>query len=275
MSETALKRRPFLRWAGSKRQLVPVLSKYWTGEHRRYIEPFAGLACLFFNIQPKDSILGDINAELIATYEQVKYDMQSLLYSLSKLKKSREEYYRLRAIKPNTLSPSNRAARFIYLNRFCFNGLYRTNRNGKFNVPYGGERAGGLPTSETFHACNEILQNTSLIPDDFGIVLEEARAGDFVYIDPPFSVKERRVFNEYDASTFTQNDLRRLKMWLDKLNNRSVEFLVSYADCEEAALLKEGYHAEMVTVKRNIAGFASRRCMSNEVLISNKMCLMN
>src|SRR5882762_9978952 len=118
---------PFLRWAGSKRSLLPILQTFWTKKHKRYIEPFAGSACLFFAIKPPKAILGDLNTELIATYIEVKYRIAAVLTELKSLAPAnRDEYKRLRAVDISTMTPAARAARFIYLNRFCFNGIYRT-----------------------------------------------------------------------------------------------------------------------------------------------------
>src|ERR1700749_3261440 len=127
---------PFLRWAGSKRRLLPILQTFWTKKHKRYIEPFAGSACLFFAIGPPRAVLGDLNPELVATYIEVKYRIAAVLKELKTLKPtSKQEYIHLRSIELCTLSRAARAARFIYLNRFCFNGIYRTNLAGQFNVP--------------------------------------------------------------------------------------------------------------------------------------------
>ena len=260
---------PFLRWAGSKRQLLPVLSRYWHHECTRYIEPFAGSACLFFRLRPEQAILGDINAGLIATYREVRDQVDDVILSLATLKKGRDEYLALRETDPTSLTPADRAARFIYLNRFCFNGLYRTNLAGRFNVPYGGDKAGNLPSGDALRKASQLLRNAQLMAGDFGNVLELARPGDFVYMDPPFAVKSRRIFNEYDPSLFGLEDICRLRGWMEALSERNVPFLVSYADSEEADSLQEGFYTEMVTVRRNIAGFASSRVKSNEVLISN------
>src|SRR5437660_9403100 len=118
---------PFLRWAGSKRRLLPILQTFWTKQHKRYVEPFAGSACLFFAIRPPKAILGDLNPELIATYVEVKYRIDAVLNALMRLKPfDKDQYLKLRKAEPTTLSPPERAARFIYLNRHCFNGIYRT-----------------------------------------------------------------------------------------------------------------------------------------------------
>ena len=184
-------------------------------------------------------------------------------------RKTRDDYLALREADPSLMSPVERAARFIYLNRFCFNGLYRTNRAGQFNVPYGGDKAGKLPSREALRACSALLAGTELVSGDFADVLERVQPGDFVYMDPPFSVASRRVFNEYDRSVFGLADLERLRGWLDLFDSLSIRFLVSYAECEEAELLCRGYHSTRVSVRRHIAGFAGSRGRCNEVLISN------
>lgn len=265
--------KPFLRWAGSKRQLLPVLSRYWSDDFERYLEPFLGSGSLFFHLCPTHAILGDINSDLIATYEQVRDSLEKAVLELSKMRKGKDEYYRIRSIDPSSLTAPQRAAHFIYLNRFAFNGLYRTNRKGEFNVPYGGEKSGSIPGRELLTACSSALQGGSLVSGDFQLVLSEARAGDFVYLDPPYSVKARRVFKEYDPSSFGPDDLERLRYWLDELTKRGVEFLLSYAKCAEAELLMDGYTATEVTVRRNIAGFSGKRRRAGEWLISNKEVL--
>src|ERR1022692_2833543 len=261
---------PFLRWAGSKRRLLPVLKTFWTKRHKRYLEPFAGSACLFFAIKPPKAILGDLNPELIATFIEVKYRIAEVLKELKRLRPAdREEYKRLRAVDISTLTASARAARFIYLNRFCFNGIYRTNLRGEFNVPYSGDRCGNLPQAELFLRCSRRLKTARFLNGDFEKVLEHAERGDFVYMDPPFAVRARRIFREYDPSTFTHEDIKRLRDWMDRLAAARIGFVVSYAESDEADILRKGFGYETVSVRRNIAGFAAHRSLSNELLISN------
>ncbi len=266
---SASRAQPFLRWAGSKRQLLPILERYWCDGYDRYLEPFAGSACLYFRLRPRKALLGDANAELIQTYRAIKKEAAVVAEHLLRLKKGREEYLRLRSLDPERLTPSERAARFIYLNRFCFNGLYRTNAAGQFNVPYGGDKAGNLPSPGTLSECSRLLRTARLVQGDFEGVLKLAEPGDFVYMDPPFSVANRRVFAEYNPTVFGPSDLARLRFWMESLAERNIAFLVSYADCAEAEALRKDFEAEKVTVKRNIAGFAARRGESGEVLIYN------
>src|SRR5258708_201479 len=136
------------RWAGSKRQLLPLLEGYWSRDFGRYVEPFAGSACFFFRLMPERALLADINKELICAYRQIKADALKVHNSLKKLSTGSDTYYQQRSLDPVYLSPNARAARFIYLNRYCFNGLYRTNQRGEFNVPYGGQATGSTPTKK-------------------------------------------------------------------------------------------------------------------------------
>ena len=123
---------------------MPILRTYWKPDHTRYVEPFAGSACLFFSLDPNRAILGDLNADLISTYIEIKYRVDGVLKALSKFRRSKRQYMELRAVDTAKLSRSFRAARFMFLNRFCFNGLYRTNRLGRFNVPYGAQKSGNF-----------------------------------------------------------------------------------------------------------------------------------
>jgi DNA adenine methylase len=261
---------PFLRWAGSKRRLLPKLKTFWTGRHTRYVEPFAGSACLFFALSPKKALLGDLNSELIATYIEVKYRLKAVLKELAALPPwDKEEYLRLRSLAPSQLGAHARAARFIYLNRFCFNGIYRTNLEGQFNVPYSGDRCGAVPVDEVFQTCSKHLRGARFVRGDFERVLKHVQTGDLVYLDPPYAVRARRVFREYDPSTFTHDDIARLRSWMVRLNTAGIDFVVSYAESDEADVLKSGFSYETVAVRRNVAGFAAHRVMTNEVLISN------
>ena len=180
--------KPILRWAGSKRQLVPHIAAYWPGGSVRYIEPFVGSAGLFFAVQPSYAILGDINAALIETYRMVRDVPEPLHLALKKWINDEAEYYRIRAMEPVDMDPVGRAARFLYLNRFCFNGLYRTNGAGYFNVPYGGNRSGQLPTLRHLRAAGKLLERAKLVSGDFRETLSTVGPNDFVYLDPPFFV---------------------------------------------------------------------------------------
>lgn len=259
----------FLRWAGSKRKLLPALRNAMPKEFDRYVEPFSGSACLFFELEPSRALLGDINADLINTYRALKSDVAAVIRHLASYKKGERAYYRARSLNPQRLSPAGRAARFIYLNRFCFNGLYRTNGSGWFNVPYGGEKAGALPTAKTLRACAKSLRRATVSARSFEETLGEVRAGDFVYLDPPYSIRSRRVFNEYSHFSFGSEELRLLRAHLVRLDRTGIPFLVSYGVSREAGDLATGFRRREIVVQRQIAGFATRRRKSRELLITN------
>jgi len=261
---------PFLRWAGSKRRLLPTLRKYWKSSHQRYLEPFAGSACLFFDLNPPKAILGDLNSDLIEMYIEVKYRLDAVMKELRKFTPTDQEaYLSLRAADPEKLTSAQSAARFIYLNRFCFNGIYRTNSKGQFNVPYGGARSGQVPDLAIFQNCARRLRKASFVKGDFEKVLSKAKRGDLVYMDPPFAVKARRVFKEYNPAAFGDSDIKRLRSRMLNLNRGKINFVVSYAESDEADLLRKGFDYETVQVRRNIAGFAASRALTNEIIISN------
>lgn len=266
---------PFLRWAGSKRQILSTLEGYFPTDAKRYVEPFAGSACLFFRLEPKKALLSDINEDLVNVFNQIKMDPLGVWDALAEIKIDEREYYRLRSLVPELLSGPSRAARFIYLNRFCFNGLYRTNLKGQFNVPYGGNRSGSLPTKEDFLRYQSRLKNVTVICSDFGATLSKVSSGDFVYMDPPYITGNDRVFREYDRRNFGLKDLHRLRRWMDKLTEKSVRFVVSYSHGPESLALAKGYDLDFINVRRNIAGFASDRRSSREVLITNMTRIRN
>lgn len=260
---------PFLRWAGSKRKLVPILREFWSSDFSRYIEPFAGSACLFFDIGPEKAILNDINRDLINTYKEIKVNPELVLSEMKKLRSGQKNYYRVRGVNTNQLPNYKKAARFIYLNRYCFNGLFRTNRKGNFNVPYGGAK-NRVPPDTIFTSCSKELQVATLFAKDFRKILSLAKLGDFVYMDPPFSVKNQRVFVEYNPMIFGLSDIYGLRDCLNKLHNKGVSFLVSYASSQEAKILRAGFKWDIVKVRRNIASFSKNRRQANELLIYNK-----
>lgn len=261
--------RPFLRWAGSKHKLLPKLIPFWRPAYGRYVEPFMGSACLFFKIQPMRGLLSDINSELVGTFIAVRDQPKIVYREITRLSLGRESYYKVRALNTANLSAARRAARFIYLNRFCFNGLYRTNLSGQFNVPYGGSKTGNLPSQDDLLGVSQLLKRATVLKSDFEeVLLKRVRKGDFVYLDPPFAVNNRRVFRQYGQHTFGLEDIQRLSRSLDIIHKRGAHFILSYAYCKEAAVFRR-WNVSRVYVQRNISGFARHRKKSAEVLVTN------
>ena len=259
----------FLRWAGSKRKLLPVLLDLAPDTFDRYVEPFAGSACLFFALRPRQALLADINAELVDTYRALKANADSVIEHLALFKCDEHEYYHARSEDTSTMTRARRAARFIYLNRFFFNGLYRTNKRRQFNVPYGGYKSGELPSETLLRSCAAALRHAVVSSRSFQKTLGEVRTGDFVYLDPPYSIASRRVFNEYSHFSFGEMELRSLRTHLMRLDKLKVPFLVSYGVSREAQELSRGFRARQIVVQRQIAGFAAKRRKSRELLITN------
>ncbi len=259
----------FLRWAGSKRRILPTLLDAVPRKFNRYVEPFAGSACLFFAISPCRAVLADINEDLINAFKMLQCRVEDVVTELSRFRCNKEEYYEVRSESSATLSGAEKAARFIYLNRFCFNGLYRTNKHGLFNVPYGGLKAGSLPSADLLRSCAAALRRADVISTSFEHTLEAARCGDFVYLDPPYSISSRRVFNEYSHFSFGKNELTRLREHLVRMDKLNIFFLISYGLSREALELARGFFSRQLVVQRQIAGFANDRRRSRELLITN------
>ncbi len=261
----------FIKWAGSKKQLLPVISELMPCNYNRYVEPFSGSARLFFQITPTHAILGDINKELISTFKAIKVNVESVIYYLYRFKKTKDEYYRIRNISFNKLSKEKAAARFIYLNRFCFNGLYRINQKGYFNVPFGGyeNKNNHLPSKNLLRQCSVALSKTILISGPFEKTISKVLPHDFIYLDPPYCVESRRIFNEYSNFNFGQKEIESLRWYLEYLNTKNVFFMVSYAYSKEGLYLSKGFNKKTVLVRRHIAGFASNRRKSKELIITN------
>jgi DNA adenine methylase len=258
------------RWAGSKRKLLPKLRAYWDGGNRRYLEPFAGSASLFFSIQPKKAILSDLNCHLIETFEVIRNETEKVFATASSYGTGAETYYRLRRIQPRSLDAIGRAARFIYLNRYCFNGIYRTDLLGRFNVPFGSEGTGSLPSLETFQRIASLLERAALVVGDFeSVVSEHVRNGDFVYLDPPYAVSNRRIFRQYGPDTFGLADLDRLANVLKRIDDAKARFVLSYAYCSEAKEAFRGWHKVRTFTQRNVSGFAEHRRRAAELIVSN------
>lgn len=261
--------RPILRWAGSKRQIRSTLASYWSPKFARYVEPFCGSASLFAHIRPHKALLSDSNHELICSLSMMQQRPIDVFNALCHWAPTPETYYAVRLLKPTELGEVHRAARFIFLNRLCFNGLYRTNLKGEFNVPWGGERSGRLPTQGEIEEFGSLLTSAEIHCIDFMQIMSLVAPGDFVYLDPPYRVSAQRVFREYMPSGFGPNDIARLRSFIDELSKRDISFVLSYAESEEASSLAEGYYTQVVSVRRQIAGKNSSRAPARELIISN------
>lgn len=263
--------KPFLRWAGSKRRLLPRLASYWDNGFSRYIEPFMGSAALFFEINPSSAILSDMNSELVETFIAVRNHPRALYNRLLRFPMGKDAYYRIRQKDSSKLTRLDRVARFIYLNRFCFNGLYRTNKKGQFNVPYAASKTGRLPSLKELYAAAKALSVAQIKTADFEETLQNIQPGDFVYMDPPYAVQNQRIFRQYGPNCFGTEDLNRLASTLPFIDHCGATFLVSYAMCREALDAFKGWNIRRAQTQRSIAGFSRHRRKALELLVSNRI----
>ena len=262
-----MKSKQIIRWAGSKRKLIPQLMHRVPKDFNTYIEPFCGSACLFFELAPRNAILGDINSELVNALRQLKQN-NHLYDALIDNPNTPEEYYRIRDIAPNTLNVKDRAIRFLYLNRYCFNGVYRTNKQGKFNVPRG-TRTGAFPSKSSFDLARSKLKKAKLVNSSYEQTLTLASKGDFAYIDPPYA-KSGKFTGEYGPISFDSERMPEFLSILADLDRRGVRFLVSYRACEDAIKqLEAKYYVSVITVKRHVSGFKSSWNDASEILVQN------
>lgn len=269
--------RPLLRWAGGKTQLLLELMPRVPSEYRRYFEPFFGGGALYFALCQKrqfESVLGDVNEELIGMYRHVRDYPMAIINLLRQYQDSKEEYYRIRSLKPRF--GIERSARFIYLNKICWNGLYRVNQKGEFNVPYGRSQNGKrreLADASNIMAVSEILRGAILTDKDYWVALEDAGEEDFVYIDPPYYPlpRETRKFEGYTPDLFMEEDHKLLRDRFVDLSQRGVHVMLSNADTPGVWKLYKDVARHIIRVKasRMINSRASERLGATEVIILN------
>ena len=265
------KSRSFLRWAGSKKKLLPLLLQQMNFEYNKYIEPFVGSAQLFFASRPESAVLGDSNESLICCFKCVKDNPRKVYHHLKLFPLGKDFYYELRASNDEKWSAEEKAAKFLYLNTFCFNGLYRTNKAGIFNVPYSDSSSKIIDYEELLNV-SLALQSCDFVCADFEkVVLEHCEPGDFIYLDPPYAVKNKDIFKQYGPHTFGLSDIERLKGLLNFIDSQGATFLLSYAYCDESIDLATAWNFKIIKTVRNISGFAKHRKQELEILVSNKL----
>ena len=221
--------KPFLRWAGGKSWLIKHLSDIINLETiNNYHEPFLGGAAIFFHLQPENStFLSDLNPKLIETYNVVKDNVELVIGELRKFTNTKEKYYEIRAKKYKT--EHGRAAQFIYLNQTSYNGIYRENLKGEYNVPFG-FRTKDFLESENLRHASQCLQNTNIISQDFVGVLNNVNQGDLIFLDPPYTVSHNRNgFIKYNKHLFSLDDQYRLKEVIEEVNRKGAYYIMTNA----------------------------------------------
>ena len=275
--------RPFLKWAGGKRQLLPEIVKYVPKRISKhtYYEPFIGGGALLFQLQPPKAVINDSNKELINCYKVIKDSLDELMEELSKDKYSNSEtsYYEMRDLdrsmkKYASLSEVEKAARIIYLNKTCYNGLFRVNSQGQFNVPFGRYKNPNFLDDAVLRAVNKYLNsnNITLLNQDFEEAVKDAKRGDFVYFDPPYDpVSETASFTGYDVNGFNRDQQKRLKKVFDDLNKRGCKVILSNSCTDFILDLYKDYQDTIIKVRatRSINSNALKRGRVEEVLVLN------
>jgi DNA adenine methylase len=273
--------KPFVKWAGGKRQLIPILNQNLPESFGTYYEPFLGGGALLFHIltdkNGQKCSISDLNSDLVLAYTTIRDRIDALITSLKNHEKNYQKdsesyYYSIRESNPR--SEIEKTSRLIFLNRTCFNGLYRVNSKGKFNVPLGKYSNPNIVNEENIRAVSHILQSsrTAIKCRDFEAVLRDAKKGDLIYFDPPYQpVSATSNFTSYTTKDFTYDDLTRLAELCLKLDSRGCNVLLSNSDSQEVAdiFAKNPWKITRVTANRSINSNSKKRTGHFELLIKN------
>jgi DNA adenine methylase len=276
------KPKPFVKWVGGKRQLLEQFKimklyppKKFNSRIGRYFEPFVGGGAVFFDVFPKRAFLSDLNAELVITYNVIKNDVESLITSLKKHKNEKEYFLKIRAKNVEELNDVEIASRFIYLNRTCFNGLYRVNSKGDFNVPFAGNKNPLICDEVNLRRVSESLKYVGIKNQDYKNVLKKARKGDFIYFDPPYyPLTKTSSFTSYTKEAFLDKEQIELRDVFVELTNRGCFVMLSNSDTPFINKIYSEAKNRKIKISKVYAGRAinsnaSRRGKITEVLITN------
>ncbi len=266
----------FLKWAGGKKQLIEQFKFLFPEKIERYFEPFVGGgAVLFYILQeynPKEVFISDINEELINCYKVLRDNIEKLILKLQFHKNNhcKEYYYNIRELKTEILSDIERASRTIYLNKTCFNGLYRVNSKGQFNVPIGSYKNPQIFSEDELRFISNLLKNVKIKVMSFENVLEFVREGDFIYFDPPYHPLERgKNFTNYTKEAFLETEQKKLKEAFIELNKKGCKIMLSNSDTQFIKNLYNEFNISLVKANRMINCDATKRGKVNEIVVTN------
>ncbi|MFP4458651.1 MAG: DNA adenine methylase [Candidatus Zixiibacteriota bacterium] len=267
---------PVLKWVGGKRQLLDDIVSHLPSSFSSYYEPFVGGGALLFHLQPKKAVINDYNEELINVYHVIKNYPKELIEDLRKHKNTTEYFYQIRALDRkkdySKISSIQRASRILYLNKTCYNGLYRVNKSGEFNTPFGRYKNPNIVNQRTIEAvsCYFNKNDIRILNTDFEKALVDVDSKSFVYLDPPYDpVSNTANFTSYSDTGFDRDEQIRLKKFCDRLNKIGVKFLLSNSSTEFINDLYSEYNILLVKAKRAINSNAKRRGSIYEVLVKN------
>ena len=274
-----IKAKPFVKWAGGKRQILDKLRSLVPEEYNTYYEPFVGGGALLFDLAPQNAVINDSNEELINVFNvlcnEKKYSKMCRYLNKFERKHNEEFYYEIRNIdrnkkKFNKLNDSKRAARTIYLNKACFNGLYRVNSKGEFNVPFGKKTKVNTYDGENLLNVHTYLtlNNVSILCCDFEDAVSNAKEGDFVYFDPPYD-SDTSTFNSYTEDGFNKDEQRRLAKVFKELDAKGVKVMLSNHNTILIKELYKDYNFHIIEAKRSINSNGKKRGKVEEVIITN------
>ena len=277
---TPMAPKPFLKWAGGKAQLLPTLLPLIQRQLKPgsvYHEPFLGGGAVFFALRAAGftgrAVLSDVNVNLICTYEHVADYPELLIHDLlvHKGRNSEKYFYEARdQYNEYVLTPMTRATLFIYLNKTCFNGLYRVNRAGKFNVPWGKYKNPTICDADNLRACSAALEKAQVVAHDFRFVFKQVKKGDVVYFDPPYvPVSKTANFVGYGEAGFTGTDQAELEHVCTKLDRVGVKWVLSNVDCEETRSLYRKWNVQPVQARRNVNSKGGKRGPVGELVVRN------
>ncbi|SDB84623.1 DNA adenine methylase [Pelagirhabdus alkalitolerans] len=255
------KPKPVLKWAGGKQQMIDTLLPEVPKKYNKYIEPFFGGGALFFELNPKEAIIADSNPELINLYTVIANNIDELIVELKKMENNKEFFYEIRAIDIETLNPIEKAARTIYLNRTCFNGLYRVNRKGKFNVPFGYYKNPKICNEDNLRAASKALRSAEIVLGDYKDVLRKhAKPGDFIFLDPPYlPTSQYADFKRYTKEQFYEEDHIDLANEVHRLHEMGCNVLLTNSNHPLVHELYEKYNISVHKTRRNISSKGSSR----------------
>ncbi len=268
---------PVLKWVGGKRQLIETFSPLLPKRITSYCEPFVGGGALLFHLQPNTAYVNDINKDLIGVYAVIKQNVDGLIEELKKHKNEADYFYSVRnwdrdKEKYQSLSDVEKAARILYLNKTCYNGLYRVNNAGEFNSPYGYYRNPNIVNAPVLRAVSAYFNAADIhfSSIDYSEVLSSIKKGTFVYIDPPYDpVSETASFTGYAKGGFSKNEQIRLRQCCDELNRRGIKFMLSNSATPFVMEQYAGYNITVVQAKRAVNSVGSKRGGVDEVVVRN------
>ncbi|TFH03658.1 MAG: DNA adenine methylase [Candidatus Thorarchaeota archaeon] len=263
--------KPFVKWAGGKSQLLPKLNMYRPECYKRYLEPFVGGGALLFSLRPDQALINDSNEELINTYMAVKNSPEELIEDLKRHKNDETYYYNIRGMKTSEMTNIERASRFVYLNRTCFNGLWRVNKKNEFNTPYGYYKNPRIVNADMIRAVSSFLGSIDINCMDYREFLEKnAHEEDFVYLDPPYHpISKYSDFKRYTKEFFGEKEQIELADVIGELTRRGCKIMLSNSYSKLVLDLYSDYEIITVKARRNINKDPNGRAAIDEVLVRN------